>query len=70
MDLRSEVIITFSLTENTSMTHSESKVKGFFDLSIDPRIKNMSFTDRGLFAMVEVKDAPEFSLRLIRVNYK
>jgi hypothetical protein len=45
-------------------------VEGSFDLSIDPRIKNMSFTDRGLFAMVEVKDAQEFSLRLIRVLYK
>lgn len=45
-------------------------VEGSFGLSIDPRIKNMSFTDRGLIAMVEVKDAPEFTLRLIRVLYK
>jgi hypothetical protein len=45
-------------------------VEGPFDLSIDPRIKNMSFIDQGLIAMVVVKDAADFEPRLIKVTYK
>jgi len=45
-------------------------VEGSFLLPIDPRIKNMGFTERGLIALVEVKDAPEFSLRLMRVLFR
>ncbi|UCE41450.1 MAG: hypothetical protein JSV17_00195 [Candidatus Aminicenantes bacterium] len=45
-------------------------VEGPFELSIDPRIKNMCFTSHGLFAMVGVKDAPEFELRVIKVTFK
>jgi hypothetical protein len=44
--------------------------EGPFNLAIDPRIKNMCFTDQGLIAMVEVKDAAEFELRVIKVTYK
>ena len=43
-------------------------VEGSFNLTVDSRIKNMCFTDLGLIAMVEVKDAPEFELRVIRVR--
>lgn len=42
--------------------------EGAFNLTIDSRIKNMCFTGQGLIAMVEVKDAPEFELRVIRVR--
>jgi len=45
-------------------------VEGPFELSINPRIKNMSFIDQGLIAMVAVKDAADFELRLIKVVYK
>jgi hypothetical protein len=45
-------------------------LEGPFDLTIDPRIKNMCFTGQGLIAMVEVKDAAEFELRVIKVAYK
>ena len=45
-------------------------IEGPFALTIDPRIRNMCFTRQGLIAMVEVKDAEEFELRLIKVAYK
>ena len=45
-------------------------VEGNFNLTIDPRIKNVYFTSSGLIAMVEVKNAAEFELRLIKVTYK
>jgi hypothetical protein len=45
-------------------------VEGPFVLTVDPRIKNMCFTSQGLIAMVEVKDAAEFELRVIKVAYK
>lgn len=45
-------------------------VEGPFSLTVDSRIKNMCFTAQGLIAMVEVKDAAEFELRVIRVPYK
>ena len=41
-----------------------------FGLTVDPRRKNMVFGSAGLIAMVEVKDAEEFELRLIKVNYR
>ena len=41
-----------------------------FRLAVDPRQKNMVFGRTGLIAMVEVKDAEDFELRLIRVNYR
>jgi hypothetical protein len=44
--------------------------EGSFGLTVDPRQKNMVFGPDGLIAMVEVKDAEEFELRVIRVNYK
>ena len=44
--------------------------EGPFDLEVDPRIQNMCFAPRGLITMVEVKDAAEFELRVIRVKYK
>ena len=44
--------------------------EGRFGLTVDPRMKNMIFGRDGLVAMVEVKDAEEFELRVIRVNYK
>jgi hypothetical protein len=44
--------------------------EGPFGLSVDPRKKNMVFGRDGLIAMVEVKDAEEYELRVIRVNYK
>ncbi len=40
-----------------------------FALTVDPRIKNMVFGSEGLIAMVEVKEAEDFELRLIKVNY-
>ncbi|MDH4270510.1 MAG: 6-bladed beta-propeller [Candidatus Aminicenantes bacterium] len=40
-----------------------------FGLTVDPRDKNMVFGSDGLIAMVEVKDAEDFALRLIKVNY-
>jgi len=40
-----------------------------FGLTVDRRQKNMVFGRTGLIAMVEVKDAEDFELRLIRVNY-
>ena len=43
--------------------------EGLFKLAVDPRIKNMCFTAHGLFAMVEVKDAAEFELRVIKVAF-
>jgi hypothetical protein len=43
-------------------------VEDSFSLTIDPRIKNMCFTESGLIAMVEVKDAEEFELRVIKVK--
>ncbi len=43
-------------------------IEGPFNLTVDPRIQNMCFTGQGLLAMVEVKDAPEFELRVIRVR--
>jgi hypothetical protein len=45
-------------------------VEGPFELAVNPRIKNMCFTSHGLIAMVEVKDAAEFELRVIKVAYK
>jgi hypothetical protein len=45
-------------------------VEGPFSLTVDSRIKNMCFTSSGLIAMVEVKDAAEFELRVIKVPYK
>jgi hypothetical protein len=45
-------------------------IEGPFALTIDPRIRNMCFTRQGLIAMVEVKDAEEFELRLIKVAHK
>jgi hypothetical protein len=44
--------------------------EGAFDLDVDPRGKSAAFGPDGLIAMVEVKDAEEFELRVIRVNYK
>jgi hypothetical protein len=44
--------------------------EGAFGLTVDRRIKNMAFGLDGLVAMVEVKDAEEYELRVIRVNYK
>jgi hypothetical protein len=43
--------------------------EGSFGLTVDPRQKSMVFGRDGLIAMVEVKDAAEFELRVIRVNY-
>jgi hypothetical protein len=45
-------------------------VEGSFRLEVNPRIKNVCFTRQGLFAVVEVKDAAEFELRLIKVTHK
>jgi hypothetical protein len=36
---------------------------------VDPRGKSAAFGPDGLIAMVEVKDAEEFELRVIRVKY-
>jgi hypothetical protein len=48
----------------------ETEVKAeSFGLPVDPRQKNMVFGMTGLIALVEVKDAEDFELRLIRVNY-
>jgi hypothetical protein len=44
-------------------------IEGAFWLTIDPRIQNMCFTRQGLIAMVVVKDAEEFELRVIKVDY-
>ncbi len=43
-------------------------IEGPFNLTVDPRIQNLCFTEQGLIAMVEVKDAPEFEVRVIRVR--
>jgi len=43
--------------------------EGPFGLTVDSRKKNMVFGRNGLVAMVEVKDAEEFELRVIRVKY-
>lgn len=43
--------------------------EGRFGLTVDPRQKNMIFGRDGLIAMVEVKNAEEYELRVIRVNY-
>jgi len=43
--------------------------EGRFGLAVDPRRKNMVFGRDGLIAMVEVKDAADYELRVIRVNY-
>lgn len=43
-------------------------IEGPFNLTVDSRIKNMCFTSQGLIAMVEVKDAAEFELRVIKVR--
>ena len=45
-------------------------VEGPFDLTVNSRIKNMCFTNQGLITMVEVRDAAEFELRVIRVKYE
>jgi hypothetical protein len=45
-------------------------VEGSFRLAVNPRIRNMCFTSQGLIAMVEVKDAEEFELRVIKVAYQ
>jgi hypothetical protein len=45
-------------------------LEGAFSLAVDNRIKNMSFGGGGLLAMVEVKDAEDPELRLIRVNHR
>jgi hypothetical protein len=45
-------------------------IEGAFNLTVDSRIMNMCFTEKGLIAMVEVKDAPEFELRVIKVKYE
>ncbi len=44
--------------------------EGPLGLTVDSRQKSMVFGRDGLIAMVEVKDAEEFELRVIRVNYK
>jgi hypothetical protein len=44
--------------------------EGAFNLTVDSRIKNMCFTRQGLIAMVEVKDATVYELRMIKVAYK
>jgi len=44
--------------------------EGRFGLTVDSRMKNMIFGRDGLIAMVEVKDAEEYELRVIRVNYR
>jgi len=43
--------------------------EGRFGLSVDPRQKNIVFRRDGLIAMVEVKDAEEYEIRVIRVKY-
>lgn len=43
--------------------------EGRFGLAVDPRQKSMAFGRDGLTAMVEVKDAEEYELRVIRVRY-
>ncbi len=43
--------------------------EGPFGLTVDSRQKSMVFGRDGLIAMVEVKDAEEYELRVIRVNY-
>jgi hypothetical protein len=43
--------------------------EGRFGLAVDPRQKSMVFGRDGLIAMVEVKDAEEYELRVIRVRY-
>jgi hypothetical protein len=44
-------------------------VEGPFSLTVDSRINNMYFAQSGLIAMVEVKDAKEFELRVIKVAF-
>lgn len=44
--------------------------EGRFGLAVDPRQKSMVFGRDGLIAMVEVKDAEEYELRVIRVKYR
>lgn len=49
----------------------ETELKeGPFNLTVDSRVKNMCFTGQGLIAMVEVRDAAEFELCVIRARYK
>jgi hypothetical protein len=43
-------------------------MEGPFELTVDSRIKNMCFTRQGLITMVEVKDAAEFELRVIKMR--
>lgn len=43
--------------------------EGRFGLTVDPRQKSMVFGRDGLIAMVEVKDAEEYELRVIRARY-
>lgn len=43
---------------------------GPFNLTVDSRIKNMCFISRWLTAMVEVKDAVEFEIRVIKVAFR
>jgi len=43
-------------------------VEGDFALNLNRRWQTISFSDTYLFALVELKDAPEYSLRLIKVN--
>ncbi len=42
-------------------------VEGSFGLNISSNWTTISFSDTYLYALVEVKDAPEYSLRLIKV---
>jgi hypothetical protein len=43
---------------------------GDFGFEVDSRIKNMCFTDKGIFFLAEEINAEEFILRLIRVDVK
>jgi len=56
------------LRQDTGFGKNTELIEGPFNLTIDSRIMNMCFTEKGLIAMVEVKDAPEFELRVIRVR--
>ena len=42
---------------------------GEYDLIVDPRRKHMCFTEDGLYALVQKRNAAEFSLRLVKVEY-
>lgn len=44
-------------------------IEGDFGLDLDFRWRTVCFSDREFFALVELTNAPEYSLRLIKVKY-